>query len=258
MKKNVALAIEAFALLQEKVPVQQLSHKMRLVLAGRFCALATWVLAYSHIGGYDHRLEDNICTLNSLVESARSSNLSFNVITSPQSKVTVPSFTGTTVNEPDVLFLLNFTTSQRSALLQSPSTLALLYTPANEHFGIGPVEGMVCGLPVLACDSGGPTESIVDQPPDQRTGWLRTPDPAIWADALEEICRMDETERASLAQRSKHRAESVFGMGSMAKELETLLVETVEMGPVETWRVKAVSFVFAFLLGLVLALLSRR
>ncbi|KAG8217139.1 alpha-1,3-mannosyltransferase ALG2 [Butyriboletus roseoflavus] len=241
MKKNAALAIEAFTLLRDRVSTQQLSDKMRLVLAG----------------GYDPRLEDNVRTLNSLVERARSSDLSFNVITPSQSKIVAPSFTGTTTNEPDILFLLNFTTSQRSALLRSFSTLALLYTPANEHFGIGPIEGMICGLPVLACDSGGPTESIVDQPGEQRTGWLRTPNPAIWADALAEICRMDESERVSLAQRSQRRAESVFGMASMANELERLLVETVEMGPVETWPVKGAAFVFAFLVGLVLAVLSR-
>jgi alpha-1,3/alpha-1,6-mannosyltransferase len=66
---------------------------------------------------------------------------------------------------------------------------------------------------------------------------------------------MDASERTSLAQRSKHRAESVFGMASMAKELETL---SVEMSPVETWPVKGIVFVFAFLVGLVLAVLSRR
>jgi alpha-1,3/alpha-1,6-mannosyltransferase len=259
MKKNATLAIEAFTLLRDKASVQQLSRNMRLVLAGRVLRPSlTRVPAHSLIGGYDPRLEDNIRTLNGLVERARASNLSFNVITPPQSKIAAPFFTGTTPNEPDVLFLLNFTTSQRSALLQSSSTVALLYTPANEHFGIGPVEGMICGLPVLACDSGGPTESIVDQPPEQRTGWLRTPDARIWADALEDICRMDASERTSLAQRAKHRAESVFGMVSMAKELETLLVETVEMGPVETWPVKGIAFVFAFLVGLVLAVLSRR
>lgn len=259
MKKNAALAIEAFALLRTKPSMQHLSPNMRFVLAGRVLpTLPAQVPADSLLGGYDPRLEDNIRTLNGLVERARSSNLSFNIITPPQSKMAVPSFTGTTEDEPDVLFLLNFTTPQRSALLQSSSTLALLYTPANEHFGIGPVEGMICGLPILACDSGGPTESIVDQPPEQRTGWLRTPDPDVWADALEEICLMDASERASLAQRSKHRAESVFGMASMAKELEALLLETVEMGPVETWPIKGIAFMFAFLVGLVLAVLSRR
>ena len=213
---------------------------------------------YSLIGGYDPRLEDNIRTLNSLVELARSSNLSFNVITPPHTKTAAPSFTGTTESEPDVLFLLNFTTAQRSALLRSESTLALLYTPSNEHFGIGPVEGMVCGLPVLACDSGGPTESIVDQPPEGRTGWLRAPDSGIWADALADMCRMDASERATLAQCAKQRAESVFGMATMARELEASLVQTVAMGPVETGSGKGIGFVLAFLVGLVLAVISRR
>ncbi|KIJ63379.1 glycosyltransferase family 4 protein [Hydnomerulius pinastri MD-312] len=240
MKKNAALAIEAFALLRDKPSVSHISQNMRLVLAG----------------GYDPRVEDNIRTLNSLIERARASKLTFNVITPPQAKVSAPSFAGTTTSEPDILFLLNFTTSQRSALLQAPSTLALLYTPANEHFGIGPVEGMICGLPILACDSGGPTESVVDQPSEQRTGWLRTPVPTIWSDALEEICRMGDQERAALAQRSKHRAESVFGMDSMAKVLEEALVETVAMGPVQA-PVKEFAFLLAFLVGLVLAVLSR-
>ena len=259
MKKNAALAIEAFALLRTKPSVQQLSCTMRLVLAGKVLhALLAEVTADSFLGGYDPRLEDNIRTLNRLVEHARSNSLSFNVITPLNAKMTVPLFTGTTENEPDVLFLLNFTTLQRSALLQSASTLAVLYTPENEHFGIGPVEGMICGLPVLACDSGGPMESIVDQPPEKRTGWLRSPIREVWADALEEIYLLDASERGSLAQRAKHRAESVFGMGPMAKELERLLIETVETGPVETWPMKGISFLFAFLFGLVLAVVSRQ
>ena len=109
-----------------------------------------------------------------------------------------------------------------------------------------------------ARDSGGPTESIVDQPLEQRTGWLRVPDAGVWADALEEIYRLNASERALMAERWRERAELVFGMASMAKELELLLMETVEMGPVETWPVKGIAFVFAFLVGLVLAVFSRR
>ena len=104
--------------------------------------------------------------------------------------------------------------------------------PTNEHSGIGPVEGMLCGLPVLAYDSGGPTESIIDSPPSERTGWLRRPDAGVWADALEEICRISELERGELACRSQDRAHSMFGMEAMAEALEASLVEAVEMGSV--------------------------
>ncbi|KAG1854809.1 mannosyltransferase [Suillus subalutaceus] len=183
MKKNAALAIEAFAILRNKDPS---TSDVRLVLA-----------------------EDNIRTLKSLIELAQSNDLTYNVITSLQSRVS------------------------RSGLLQAQSTLALLYTPANEHFGIGPVEGMICGLPVLACDSGGPTESIVDQPADQRTGWLCRPQPSVWAEALKEICNLSETDRKVLSQRNWDRAQMMFGMEAMAKSLEEVLEEAVSIGPVD-------------------------
>jgi len=38
--------------------------------------------------------------------------------------------------------------------------IALIYTPTNEHFGIVPLEAMYMEKPVIACNSGGPTETI--------------------------------------------------------------------------------------------------
>ncbi|XP_012538791.1 alpha-1,3/1,6-mannosyltransferase ALG2 isoform X2 [Monomorium pharaonis] len=37
----------------------------------------------------------------------------------------------------------------------------VIYTPPNEHFGIVPLEAMYMGKPVIAHNSGGPTESII-------------------------------------------------------------------------------------------------
>jgi alpha-1,3/alpha-1,6-mannosyltransferase len=48
------------------------------------------------------------------------------------------------------------------------------YTPTNEHFGIVPLEAMNAGVPVLATDTGGPTESVVHK----MTGWLLPSDGA--------------------------------------------------------------------------------
>ncbi|KAG1830007.1 glycosyltransferase family 4 protein [Suillus variegatus] len=183
-------------------------------------------------GGYDPLLEDNIRTLRSLIELVQFSGLTYNIVTLLQSHVAVLSFPKISSNEPDILFFLNFTTTQRSGLLQAQSTLALLYTPTNEYFGIGPVEGMVCGLPILACDSGGPTETIVDQPADQRTGWLYRPQLLVCAQAFEEICSLSETDRKALSQRAWDRAQQMFGMEAMAKSFEEVLEEAVSMGPV--------------------------
>ncbi|KAI6027968.1 glycosyltransferase family 4 protein [Pisolithus microcarpus] len=238
MKKNAALAVEAFSRLRGRPTVP---NNIRLVLAG----------------GYDPRLEDNIRTLENLVGLARTHNLTFKLIAPSKSSISIPSFPAANLHaQPDILFLLNFTTGQRSALLQAPSTVALLYTPANEHFGIGPVEGMLCGVPVLACDSGGPTESIVDSPSPERTGWLRTPDPAVWAGTLEDICQLSEVERVALRRRCKDRARAMFGMEAMTKALEESLREAVHMGAVHA-PVKVIGFILAFVLGLMVAILCR-
>lgn len=190
---------------------------------------------YTRTGGYDPRLSDNVKTLQSLLDSATANELTYSVVTPSTSSVPLPSFQlNATTPETDILVLLNFSTVQRSFLLTASSTLVLLYTPANEHFGIGPVEGMVCGLPVLACNSGGPTESVVDSPAGERTGWLRRPDPQEWADALNEIVGMPDVERKQLADRARRRARERFGMDAMARDLESALQETVKLGPVPT------------------------
>ncbi|KAI0628765.1 alpha-1,3-mannosyltransferase ALG2 [Trametes polyzona] len=235
-KKNAALAVESFALLKSKLPpMQSTSHKTRLVLAA---------------GGYDPRLLDNVKTLQSLLDGAKARGLTYAITTPSTSTVALPSLPSTaSANEADILILLNFSTAQRSALLTSPSTQALLYTPTNEHFGIGPVEGMVCGLPVLACNSGGPTESVVDEPASERTGWLRRPDPEVWAEALLEIVNLAKDERARLAERAIRRAKDMFGMEAMARDLERALQETVAMGPVPTPA--SVWFALALLIVLV-------
>ena len=182
-------------------------------------------------GGYDPRVEENMMTLVILIDRAKSASLSYNIISRPSSRTPIPPFNMTT-EDPDILFLLNFTTARRAALLTASSTLALLYTPPNEHFGIVPVEAMSSGLPVLACNSGGPTESIVDDPPTARTGWLRTPEASGWADVLDEIAGLAPSERSALADRARARAREHFGMEAMALKLDGALVEAAQMGAV--------------------------
>lgn len=207
-------------------------ESLRLVIAGASTPViyeplvpGSWRLGYA--GGYDPRLQDNIQTLQSLLELSKTLSLGYAVLPSDHSSIQleVPA-------HPEILFLLNFTTLQRSALLTSPATLALLYTPTNEHFGIGPVEGMVCGLPVLACRSGGPKESILDMSDPQGTGWLCEPEVGAWSEAMLAIVKLSRTERGEIAQRAKRRAREKFGMDVMARELEQALVEAASLGPV--------------------------
>jgi alpha-1,3/alpha-1,6-mannosyltransferase len=195
------------------------------------------------LGGYDPRVEDNVVTLKSLLEIAATHNLTCHILTPSKKTGVLPSF-DKSVTSPDIIFLLSFTTAQRSALLTSPSTLSLLYTPTNEHFGIVPVEAMACGVPVLACNTGGPTESVVNSPEIEKTGWLRSPDPEIWAEALRSIVELRAEERTMLAHRAKVRAKSQFGMDAMASKIEAALLEAVGMGPVEEGAQYTVILVF--------------
>lgn len=130
-----------------------------------------------------------------------------------------------------MILLLNFTTKQRKLLLNSPSTLALLYTPANEHFGIGPVEGMICGLPIIACDSGGPKETVIRQP--DGTGYLLPPTPDNWTSAMIEIFSMSPEERKELSLRARTRAEVYFSIDNMILGMDAGLREAMAMGKIQ-------------------------
>ena len=103
-------------------------------------------------GGYDERLLENVEHHLELVNLAKKLGIM-----------------------EKVFFLRSISNDQRVQLLQR--TNILLYTPANEHFGIVPVEAMHLGCVVIACDSGGPLESIAHG----ETGFLRTPKADLWA-----------------------------------------------------------------------------
>ena len=59
----------------------------------------------------------------------------------------------------------------------------MVYTPQNEHFGIVPLEAMAAGRPVIACNSGGPRESVLHDV----TGFLCAPLPGNFADAMQRL-----------------------------------------------------------------------
>ncbi|KAK8846831.1 hypothetical protein IAR55_005919 [Kwoniella newhampshirensis] len=211
-KKNVGLAIRTYARLgSDKLIPDDQFRRLRLVIGG----------------GYDSEELDNrhtLAELQSLCEELSLSYHTFGESTMPPS------------NLVQVLFILNFSNAQRTYLLTSPTTRCLLYTPANEHFGIVPIEAMSCGLPVLAADSGGPTETILDlSTSDSGTGILRPPQAEAWAPALASLIVMTGDERSKVKEAARARVKDEFSMEKLGSDLEQAFRDALAMGDLHVY-----------------------
>ncbi|KAE8723475.1 hypothetical protein F3Y22_tig00012370pilonHSYRG00058 [Hibiscus syriacus] len=130
-KKNIELAVSAFATLHAlEGNVHQTSQlaDAELTIAGKFPS-------HFNMSGYDRRLRENVEYLEELKSLAESKGVSGRVN-----------------------FVTSCSTAERNSLLSQ--CLCVLYTPTDEHFGIVPLEAMAAKKPVIACNSGGPVETI--------------------------------------------------------------------------------------------------
>ncbi|KAJ5894298.1 hypothetical protein N7495_005989 [Penicillium taxi] len=187
-KKDMALAIRAYNGLSAE------SRKgTRLVVAG----------------GYDNRVQENVQYHQELDSLA--TGLGLKTATAK----TVVTALGIS-NEIDVLFLPSVSTTFKDTLLGQSSLL--LYTPINEHFGIVPVEAMHAGLPVLASNTGGPLETIVEG----KTGWLRDAHAVDeWTAVMEKVLHgLSPEEIDQIAAAGKFRAAHEFSLTAMGNRLE--------------------------------------
>ncbi|GAB4820664.1 hypothetical protein N2152v2_007710 [Parachlorella kessleri] len=150
-------------------------------------------------GGYDSRLAENVEHLLELQQLASELGV-----------------------QDKVQFLPSFTDAQRTSLLAA--CVAVVYTPQNEHFGIVPLEAMAAGRPVLAVNSGGPRESVVDG----QTGFLREPQPQAFADAMG---RLLETGMASkLGEQARAHVEQRFSRTAFGNKLDEIVKDLAEPG----------------------------
>ena len=111
------------------------------------------------------------------------------------------------------MFLRSISSQEKVALLQR--TNILLYTPQNEHFGIVPVEAMYMACTVIACNSGGPLESI----DPGKTGYLLPPEPELWTQQINDIL----TKGLYTGKAGKHRVIDLFSQDSFADSLVSLM-----------------------------------
>ncbi|KAJ3064192.1 Alpha-1,3-mannosyltransferase-like protein [Quaeritorhiza haematococci] len=209
-KKNIGLALRAFAELHQR----GLAGNLRLVIAG----------------GYDKRVKENVEHLQELQHLADELKLTHKVIQHGSSDKSTSSSSSPTATEVevDVVFVPSFNEAQRAYLLSHSE--CLVYTPSNEHFGIVPVEAMYAQLPVIAVNSGGPTESIVHG----ETGFLCDSTPEAFADAVAQILGEDEGEkkekkskssvgRAEMGKRGRMRVKDKFSLDAFVGSLDGMV-----------------------------------
>ena len=178
-KKNIPLAVKAFALLKDKYP----NFKDLLLVIG---------------GGYDPRVSENkevFDELNSLVKELDIKD--------------------------QVIFLPSFSSADRYVLFHESKVIT--YTPENEHFGIVPIEAQYGGRIVIACNSGGPLESISHG----NTGYLVEPNPKAFSDSILKVLELNDFEYEKFSKTAKQNVIDKFSLDSFSKKLSKIVTNTL-------------------------------
>ena len=145
-------------------------------------------------GGYDTQVPENVQHYAELIELAVIRGI-------PKSQIK---------------FLRSISNEARTLILKKSQIL--LYTPANEHFGIVPLEGMYNKAVVLACNSGGPLETVVDG----ETGILLNPESEEWANSLQKLIE-DEKKCKEMGENGRKRVIDRFTNEAFADELDGIV-----------------------------------
>lgn len=177
-KKNVLLAVEA------------LQELRGLLAASRAAPFSDVHLVMA--GGYDPRVAENVEYFQELEEAVAGEKL-----------------------HSSVSFVRSFSDADKVGLLRRCT--ALLYTPANEHFGITPLEAMYLSRPVIAVASGGPLETMVGSGP-QQTGFLCEQHPLAFAEAMHQLI-VDPVLVQRLGAAGRARVVSHFSFDAFASSL---------------------------------------
>lgn len=146
-------------------------------------------------GGFDNRLRENVEYLEELKKLAEREGVS-----------------------QRVRFITSCSTAERNALLGQ--CLCVLYTPKDEHFGIVPLEAMAAYKPVIACNSGGPVETVKHGV----TGFLCDPSPREFASAMSNFIQDPHMSEKMGQDARQHVAES-FSTKIFGQHLNRYLVD---------------------------------
>jgi alpha-1,3/alpha-1,6-mannosyltransferase len=121
-------------------------------------------------------------------------------------------------NDSSIIFLPDVSDQHKMELLRR--SLALIYTPSFEHFGIVPVESMFARCPVIAVNNGGLLESVTQ---DEQNGFLCPPgDATSFATAMKYF--VDAPKRAStMGENGRKRVIQEFSIDRLAYTLDKIV-----------------------------------
>ncbi len=119
-----------------------------------------------------------------------------------------------------VVFLKAVTAAERAWLFNRCTSL--VYTSTYEHFGIGIVEAMAAGRPVVAAAGGGPLETVRHG----ETGFLCEPSPEAFARALARIVT-DPPLVERLGREARKRAADDFSLSAFGRQLEAIAMTVI-------------------------------
>ena len=149
-------------------------------------------------GGYDKRVEENVEHYLELIELSDEMQVSEKVI-----------------------FLRSPSDLEKVAILNHSDIV--IYTPPNEHFGIVPIEAMYVGKPVVAQNSGGPTETIENCV----TGFLAEPSAEDFAKKIAILIK-DNQMRVQFGKAGKERFIKKFSFDAFSTQLNNTVQDLLE------------------------------
>lgn len=163
-------------------------------LQKRFTGKVHLVLA----GGYDERVDENREYFQELVKFAEDHQVS-----------------------PIISFLKSPSDAQKHLLLHNCT--AVIYTPENEHFGIVPIEAMYMNRAVIACNSGGPLETVINE----ETGFLCDSNADSFAKAMANFVE-DKSLAREMGSNGHDHVKKNFSYSTFKKQISVILAKLVD------------------------------
>ncbi|GIQ85210.1 hypothetical protein KIPB_006845 [Kipferlia bialata] len=123
--------------------------------------------------------------------------------------------------EDDVLFVPSFSQAELQEMLSLSKVM--LFTPPREHFGITPLEAMAAGVPVIAINQAGPSETVLHD----KTGFLVPPVPRAFAAAVCQLMLRPKTWRTH-SQAARTHTVQTYGPTAFGSRLLSITDELVQ------------------------------